>query len=345
MAKKAKKAKKDKRRQKDAAHKKQSSVLKKGRNKRPKCKRGRPKGSKNKPKIDLLTNTELNIDCNEETKNKLVKALEKDIIEDSEPEEGIGSSNIEQIMFKVPRVDNPLIGTPKQVQRELDLLAIKMQKNPNGNNEIFDRIHLYMHNYLVNVVLRKFPFITGLQTADIYQETLIALRFKAIPGFQRGKGMSFLNFSKMCIRRHLITLLNTAKNRIKDKTIKEAVPIYGHPGKNDESEDEAGSSMILANIIADKKDSADTNVEKKETFNITKKTLLTALSKFERIVFNEYLTSSSYKNISKNVSAITNEKCDTKSIDNALLRIRKKAMHVKRHCKPEDIPLFNPKKA
>ena len=247
---------------------------------------------------------------------------------------------LEQIMFRLPFVPEPLIGTPKQVQRELDSLAKKMQKDPN-DNVIFDKIHLYMHGYLINVVLKKFPFIRGLQTVDIYQETLIALRFKAIPNFKRGKGMSFLNFAKMCIRRHLITLLNASKNRKKDQSINRAISLDSSPLSNSSSDEDGRNTY--ANIISDGKIAVDKEMECNEAYQVTKGTLLNALSEFEQIVLSEYLASSSYREISKNLTKRTNKRHNTKSIDNALLRIRKKAIQLKKYSKFEDLPIFLPK--
>ena len=267
-----------------------------------------------------------------------VKALEKEIlanveiIDDKAEKKSSKGAALEQILFKVPSVPDPLIGTPKQVQKELDSLAKKMQRDPE-NEAIFNKIHLYMHGYLINVVLKKFPFIKGYQTVDIYQETLIALRFKAIPGFKNNKGMSFLNFAKMCIRRHLITLLNASKNRQKDQSMNRAISLDSSPLKDDEKN-------TYANIITDNSPTVDKMTETNEAFQITKKNLLGVLSDFEKIVLKEYLSSSNYKEISKNVSKILNKRYNTKSVDNALLRIRKKAMYLRDHCKPEDVPIF-----
>jgi RNA polymerase sporulation-specific sigma factor len=245
---------------------------------------------------------------------------------------------LEQIMFRLPCVADPLMGTPKQVKRELDALAKKMQKRPR-NDKIFNKIHLYMHGYLINVVLKKFPFIRGLQTVDVYQETLIALRFKAIPNFKYGKGMSFLNFAKMCIRRHLITLLNASKNRKKDQSINQAVSLDSCPTK-DEDDD---SKTTYANIIADNKVSASRAIETNEAYEVTKNALLNALSDFEKTVLAEYLSNSSYREISKSVTKSIRKRSNTKSIDNALLRIRKKAMHLLKHSRKEELPIFLPK--
>jgi RNA polymerase sporulation-specific sigma factor len=288
--------------------------------------RGRPKGSKNKPKI--ITSTQ----------KKSAKQISEEILKTQKPSRKAPPKAIDEILFKVPYVTNPLQGTPKEVQRELDNLAKSMQNNPEDSSHdvTFDRIHHYMHTYLVSVVMKKFPFIKGYQQVDIYQETLIALRFKAIEGFKKKKGMSFLNFAKLCIRRHLITLLNQSKNGLKSKAMNSAISLESTPNNNDDSD----GRNTFANTIGDGKDSHDEEIAKSEAFRKTKEVLANQLSEFERIVLDEYLSGSPYKEISVNISLKTGEKCGTKRVDNALLRIRKKAMHLMKHSKTEDIPMF-----
>lgn len=280
-------------------------------------------------------------------KKRSVKELESEILrgvefsedvseEGSTDRSGNASNILEQIVFRSPSVIDPLLGTPKQVRQELDALVKKMQKNPK-NNAIFDKIHRYIHCYLINLVLKKFPFIKGLQTVDIYQEALIALRFKAIPGFKIGKGMSFLNFAKLCIRRHLITLLNTSKNRKKDQSMNTAISLDSSPIKENSDDD---SRTNFGNIIADNKATVDKAYESSESYTVTKKSLFNILSDFEKVVLTEYLSNVSYCEISKNISNILHKRYKTKSIDNALLRIRKKAMHLLKVGKKDELPIF-----
>jgi hypothetical protein len=96
----------------------------------------------------------------------------------------------------------------------------------------------------------------------------------------------------------------------------------------------------FANIITDKKETVDKAFERSESYEKTKTTLLEALSEFERVVLEEYLSSSSYREISRNVTKKVHKRCNTKSIDNALLRIRKKATHLMRYGKLDDLPIF-----
>lgn len=276
-------------------------------------------------KDDLLNDNEKHEDAEESS-------------EENEKKEPKYFSGINEILFKLPRVNKPLVGTPKQVQLELDKIALNIQKKPNSkkNDELFNRIHLYMHGYLLNVVLKQFPYIRGLQTNDIYQEALLAIRFKAIPGFDNSKGMSFLNFAKMCIRRQLITILNQSRHRQKDKSINEAISLDSSPADDD-------SGNTFSNIIPDDDLSVDKKTEKSEAISVTRQTLMNELSDFEKKVLSEYLTSSSYKEIAKNITKAQNKKFNSKeakAVDNALLRIRKKAIQLKKRSRNDDLPLF-----
>jgi len=298
---------------------------------------------KRKGKVGTVKSAVSNPKLKKETgkhKKHLKDPIEVDPVIDltgSAEKETIRSSAIEDILFKLPVVASPLIGTPKQVQEELDTLVKSIQKKPHSKagREAFNKIHLYMHGYLINIVLKQFPYIKGMQTVDIYQQTLIALWSKAIPGFKTGMGMSFLNFAKMCIRRHLITILNTSKTRQKDQSINRAISLDSPVNSGDEE-----SNNTYSNTVADDRPSTDKLTEKEEAYRITKCSLLDVLSDFEKIVLDEYLSTSTYREIAKNIRKKTNKRCLTKSVDNALLRIRKKAIHLKKHSKSDDVPLF-----
>lgn len=291
-------------------------------------------------------NTEINIgnfenieEVDEVDANELITHIEDVNVENDEEDIKLFNygdiTTLESILYKIPIVKDPLIGSPKEVQKKLDRIAINIQKDPKADcsNELYNKIHLYMHGYLINVALKQFPYIKGFQTTDIYQESLIALRFKAIPNFRRNKGMSFLNFAKMCIRRHLITILNTSNNRKKDQSINKAVPIDVPCIEDDEN-------TTLANTLKDKTINHDKNSENKEAFEFTKNFLMGYLSSFEQEVLNEYLLNGSYKEIAKNITEKTNKKCLPKAVDNALLRIRKKAILLKENINENDLPLF-----
>jgi len=230
---------------------------------------------------------------------------------------------------------DPLFGTPKEVQEELDTLALHIQKHPE-DEEGFARIQHYINKYLLGLVFKKYSYVRGYDQSDMYQEALIALTKKAIPKFKADKGMSFLNFAKMCINRHLITILHASKHRRKDMPINCAISLDHSPSGQDDDD-----SCILSNIIEDEKtQSPDKILENSEAYSKTLKTIMDKLSTFEAIVLEEYLQEKSYKETAKNVTKRTGVRYNEKSVDNALLRIRKKAFEMISECEPDDIPLL-----
>lgn len=241
-------------------------------------------------------------------------------------------------IFNIGQIENPLTGTPQEVRKELDALALRMQKHPR-DNDCFDKIHFYIHKYLLGLVFKKFSFIKGQDEHDIYQESLIALFKKAIPKFNPNKGMSFLNFAKMCITRHLITILHASKHRKKDIPMNTAISMDHSPVNQDDNETEMDP---LSNIIPDdnNKTLPYKKLSDKENFNQTLNLIKNKLSAFEIIVLEEYLNEKSYKEVAKGVSKRLEVRYNAKSIDNALLRIRKKAQELLDSSSEEIINLF-----
>lgn len=239
-------------------------------------------------------------------------------------------------VFDMDDVDDPLVGTPMEVRKELDALAIRMQRKPR-DQAAFLKIVCYMHKYILGLVFRKYNYVRGHDDKDIYQEALIALFKKAVPSFRKGKGMSFLNFAKMCINRHLITILNSSRNRRKDMPLNTSISLdHAPPGHDDDDE-----SCILANIIPDTVHGKPpfTDMERSESFDRTLGSLTSVLSPFEQTVLAEYLKDKSYRDASRAVSKVYGKKCNERSIDNALLRIRKKAMALKQDVGEDSLPL------
>ena len=62
------------------------------------------------------------------------------------------------------------------------------------------------------------------------------------------------------------------------------------------------------------------------------------LSPFESMVLYYYLEGMSYKEMSKNISKVLERHCNEKSVDNALLRIRRKAIEI---LGGESLPMFD----
>ena len=239
-------------------------------------------------------------------------------------------------IFDMDMVEDPLTGTPIEVRKELDALALKLQRHPK-DQAVFLKIACYMHKYILGLVFKKYNYIRGYDNKDIYQEALIALFKKAVPSFKKGKGMSFLNFAKMCINRHLITMLNTSRNRKKDMPLNTSISLDHSPLGNNDDDD----ACVLSNIIPDTVHGQPpfTTMTKSETFDRTFQSLMSLLSPFEQAVLTEYLQEKSYREASRSVSKIYGKRCNERSIDNALLRIRKKAQVLKNELGEDALPL------
>jgi len=240
-------------------------------------------------------------------------------------------------VFDMNEIDDPLLGTPTEVRKELDELAFNLQRNP-VDQDSFVKIVCYMHKYILGLVFKKYSFVKGYDNKDIYQEALIALFKKAVPSFRKGKGMSFLNFAKMCINRHLITILNASLNRRKDMPLNTSISLDHAPIGNDNDGDD---SCILSNIIPDTVHGKPpfTEMARSESFDRTLNTINSVLSDFEKEVLVEYLKDKSYRDAAKAMSKKYGKKCNERSIDNALLRIRKKALALKDEFGEDSLPL------
>lgn len=217
---------------------------------------------------------------------------------------------------------------------ELNQCALRLQKNSN-DEEAFEIIHSALHRYIVGQAFHRF-IIKGHDGKDLYQESLIVLWQKAIPSFNPERGMSFWNFAKMCITRHLITILNSAMHRKKDLPMNTSVSLDEVFGEEDDSD-----GCSLYNMFDDGTDFIKT-ICKSQDHKTTLITLKETLSSFESLVLHYYLEEMSYREISEQVSCTLGRRCNEKSIDNALLRIRRKACDLLGEREKErELPLFS----
>ena len=176
----------------------------------------------------------------------------------------------------------------------------------------------YALNYLidkykeiVNMKVSKY-FMIGAEREDIVQEGLIGL-YKAIKDFNKEKQNSFKTFANLCIERQLITAIKTS-NRQKH------MPLNSYLSLNTSAYEEDNDSELIevfeTNTIEDPLDT----ITKKEYFKSVETAIDKNLSKFEKQVLERYLLGESYVSIATKLDA------PVKSIDNAIQRIRKKAI-------------------
>lgn len=167
---------------------------------------------------------------------------------------------------------------------------------------------------LVNMKVSKY-YIIGAEKEDIVQEGLIGL-YKAIKCYQPDKQNSFKSFAGICIERQLITAIKTS-NRQKHMPLNSYISLNKEAYDNDDDSNNTDLIEILdANMVEDPLDM----ITKKEYYQIVENTIDKSLSDFEKRVLNCYMQGESYIQIAERLDA------PVKSIDNAIQRIRKKAI-------------------
>jgi len=165
---------------------------------------------------------------------------------------------------------------------------------------------------LVNTKVGKY-FIIGAEREDIIQEGMIGL-YKAIRGFDHCKQNTFKTFANLCIERQLITAIKSS-NRQKHMPLNSYLSLNTSAYDNDED----GTELIETFEVDTIEDPLET-IMKKESFDEIQKTMHKSLSKFEEQVLDRYIQGESYEIIAKRLDT------PVKSVDNAIQRIRKKAI-------------------
>lgn len=172
----------------------------------------------------------------------------------------------------------------------------------------------YLLNKYADVVAMKANrfFIIGAERDDMIQEGFWGL-YKAIQSFDPEKQNSFRTFANLCIERQLITTIKTS-NRQKN------IPLNSSFSLNVSAYDENDDISVLD--ILDTKTVEDPleTIIKKEYYTTVENKIDQNLSKFEKDVLNKYIQGQSYVTIANSLEA------PVKSVDNAIQRIRKKAI-------------------
>ncbi len=174
-------------------------------------------------------------------------------------------------------------------------------------------LNFIMNKYkeVVNIKVSKY-FIIGAEREDIVQEGLIGL-YKAIKNFDFEKENSFKTFANLCIERQLITAIKSS-NRQKH------MPLNSYLSLNMSAyEDEEADTVIDVFDSNSVEDPLDT-ITKKEYYSAIENAIDKSLSDFEKKVLNRFAKGESYVQIADKLNT------QVKSVDNAIQRIRKKAI-------------------
>ena len=172
---------------------------------------------------------------------------------------------------------------------------------------------LEKYKELVNMKVGKY-FMVGAEKEDIMQEGMIGL-YKGIKNFDTEKQNSFKTFANVCIERELITAIKTS-NRQKHMPLNSYLSLNMAAYDNNEDDSVELMDTFNSNTIEDPLET----VMKKEYYEQIHNNIEKSLSKFEKQVLDRFMKGESYNVIAKRLDS------PVKSVDNAIQRIRKKAV-------------------
>ena len=188
-----------------------------------------------------------------------------------------------------------------------------------SDEELVEQVHLGNTNALdylitkyrlfVKVKARSY-FLIGADKEDIIQEGMIGL-YKAIRDFKGDKLASFRAFAELCITRQIITAIKTA-------TRQKHIPLNSYVSLDKPIYDEDSERTLMDVITSPLTDNPEHLMINREEYSRLEGQMSEVLSELEQQVLVLYLEGRSYNEI----SSLLNR--STKSIDNALQRIKRK---------------------
>ena len=202
--------------------------------------------------------------------------------------------------------------TPAQrAERELEDLQLVIRAR-NGDTRSMD---VLIRRYTGFVRLKASSyFLAGGDSEDLIQEGLIGL-YKAVRDFRSDKETSFRSFAELCITRQIITAIKTA-TRFKHAPLNTYVSFSQTPA-GQESEGDCTLGDALPGPSVDEPSICVISTEELQSLVFC---LGSGLSKLEADALRLYLEGSSYEEMAAELGV------DTKTIDNALQRVKRKIL-------------------
>ena len=200
---------------------------------------------------------------------------------------------------------------PQKAQRELEDLQLVMRAR-NGDEGARD---LLIKRYTGFVRLKASSyFLAGGDSEDLVQEGLIGL-FKAVRDFRADKETSFRSFAELCVTRQIITAIKTA-TRFKHAPLNSYISFSHTPaGQDGDGDCTLGDALPGPGV-----DEPSVCVISTQELQSLVFTLGTGLSRLESEALRLYLDGRSYEEMAVELG------CDTKTIDNALQRVKRKIL-------------------
>ena len=186
------------------------------------------------------------------------------------------------------------------------LLALARQ----GNADAYDRL---VRRYASFVRLKASSyFLIGGDSEDLIQEGLVGL-YKAIRDYRTDRESSFRNFAELCITRQIITAVKTS-TRNKHTPLNEYVSFSQTPAASGGEGDPTLDELLPGPTAHDPVN----QVISSEELHCLVTCLSSVLSELESSVLSLYLDGHSYEAVAERLE------CDTKTVDNALQRVKRK---------------------
>jgi RNA polymerase sporulation-specific sigma factor len=208
-----------------------------------------------------------------------------------------------------------------QAQLELEdnyLIALAKQGRPDAYDKIVRRYYGFVR------LKASSYFLIGGDADDLIQEGLVGL-YKAVRDFRTDRESSFRNFAELCITRQIITAVKTS-TRNKHTPLNEYVSFSQTPTASGGDGDPTLDEMLPGPTVHDPVN----QVISSEELHSLVGCLSSVLSELESSVLSLYLDGHSYEAVSERLD------CDTKTVDNALQRVKRK---VGAHLASREVPL------
>lgn len=201
------------------------------------------------------------------------------------------------------------ISQQSQSQLQVDdgyLIALAKQ----GSAEAYDQIVRRYHGF-VRLKASSY-FLAGGDSDDLVQEGLVGL-YKAVRDYRTDRESSFRNFAELCITRQIITAVKTA-TRNKHAPLNQYVSFSSTPAGSAGDGEPTLDDVLPGPSVNDPVN----QVISSEELSALVACLSTVLSDLESRTLSLYLDGRSYEEIGGLLG------CDTKTVDNALQRVKRK---------------------
>jgi RNA polymerase sporulation-specific sigma factor len=192
---------------------------------------------------------------------------------------------------------------------ELDdhyLIALAKQGRPDAYDRIVRRYYGFVR------LKASSYFLIGGDADDLIQEGLVGL-YKAVRDYRSDRESSFRNFAELCITRQIITAVKTS-TRNKHTPLNEYVSFSQTPAAGSGDGDPTLDELLPGPSAHDPVN----QVISTEELHSLVACLSSVLSELESSVLSLYLDGHSYEAVAEQLE------CDTKTVDNALQRVKRK---------------------